>query len=168
MKKAVLFLAVSVLMLMISCGDDQPTKTNSDDNSKINVLSENLPTEVIKYYHIQDTDIIDNINAKILIIKDLNSFESLFGHNRMMDSATFYEFYLKSVKAEDFEDKYVVAVILPKSKNGLNIGIKDVYLQDSILNVTYQSVTGVTGFPGFSLTYINKCTYQSIVGNFIE
>ena len=31
MKKAVLFLVVSVLMLMISCGDDQPTKVNENE-----------------------------------------------------------------------------------------------------------------------------------------
>ena len=46
MKKAVLFLAVSVLMLMISCGDDQPTKFSEYVFDKRNIKNDTNWVEV--------------------------------------------------------------------------------------------------------------------------
>ena len=60
MKKAVLFVAVSVLMLMISCGDEQPTKVN--ENEKILQIKHSLYYgECLGYC---DTDVqLDSMNA---------------------------------------------------------------------------------------------------------
>ena len=53
MKKGVLFLALSVLMLMISCGDDQPTKVSNYVFDKRNIENDTNWVEV------KDIDTVD-------------------------------------------------------------------------------------------------------------
>ena len=79
MKKVVLFLAVSVLMLMISCGDDQPTKVSEYVFDKRNIENDTNWVEVT------DIDTVDACiatslydDAKGLLIKSENEYLNYF------------------------------------------------------------------------------------------
>jgi hypothetical protein len=89
MKKAVLFLAVSVLMLMISCGDEQPTKVSNYEFDKRNIENDT------NWVEITDIDTVEVCISAKLYTNDTNGL--------IVNSEVEYRnLFLETLKDEDY------------------------------------------------------------------
>jgi len=103
MKKAVLFLAVSVLMLMISCGDDQPTK-----NSKYVFDKRNIENDT-NWVEFHDYDTLDGLCYYWHEVKGGVILNNLEEYREMFDRATKERLFTTFSRCHNTSDTVFVA-----------------------------------------------------------
>ena len=128
MKKAVLFLAVSVLMLMISCGDDQPTKTNTDDiisitwrveqpmstEPYITVLINQNEIKCYQKIHTDTVALVDKNDSISLSESDWNEIRSSFDLEDFLNLDS--EYLMKDSLIIDYPSNFLDVVTTTQSK----------------------------------------------------